>query len=335
MYLSANLPSAGLQDVPDLARKAEAVGFDTLWSSETQHAPFLPLALVAANSTALRFGTAVAIAFARSPATLAYTAWDLAQASGGRFILGLGTQVKAHVERRFGMPWPESVIQRLREQIQAIRALWNSWQTGERLNFRGQEFKLTLMTPFFNPGPIEHPRIPIYIAGVNTGLCSLAGEIADGFHVHPYHSARYLREVIRPAIAAGAAREGRDPREVSLSITAMAATDQTERDFIRSQIAFYGSTPSYRPVMEIHGWGEAADRLRALSRRGRWDEMPSLISDEMLETYAVAAGPTELAGALKARYGGLADHLTLYFPYVPGERDEFWRRLLGELREAG
>ncbi len=335
MYLGANLPSIRLQQVPELARKAEAVGFDTLWSNETQHAPFLPLALTAVNSAALRFGTAVAIAFARSPATLAYAAWDLADASGGRFILGLGTQVKSHIERRFGMPWPDSVIRRFREQIQAIRALWNSWQTGERLNYRGREFKLTLMTPFFNPGPIEHPKIPIYIAGVNTGLCELAGEIADGFHVHPYHSARYLSEVIQPAIAAGAAQEGRDPREVSLSVTAMAATDHTEREFIRSQIAFYGSTPTYRPVMEIHGWGEVADRLRALSRRGRWDEMPGLISDEMLETYAVTADPADLAGALKTRYGGLADHLTLYFPYVPGKRDEFWRRLLEELREAG
>jgi probable F420-dependent oxidoreductase len=332
MNLDANLPPMSLSDVPELVRSAESIGFGTLWSSETQHAPFLPLALAAVSSARLRFGTSVAIAFARSPATLAYTAWDLADASGGRFILGLGTQVKAHIERRFGMPWPESVIKRFREQILAIRALWGSWQTGERLNFRGEEIKLTLMTPFFNPGPIEHPDIPIYIAGVNVGLCRLAGEIADGFHVHPYHSPRYLEEVIRPAIAAGAAKEKRDPRDVRLSITAMVATDPSERDFVRSQIAFYGSTPTYRPVMETHGWGDVADRLRALSRRGQWEEMASLINDEMLETYAVVAPPDELAEALTARYGGIADHLTLYFPYVPGVRDDFWQGLLGKLR---
>lgn len=331
MKLDANLPPMSLSDVPALVRSAEGIGFDTLWSSETQHAPFLPLALTAVNTTRLRFGTAVAIAFARSPATLAYNAWDLAAASGGRFILGLGTQVRAHIERRFGMPWPESVIGRFSEQILAIRALWGAWQTDERLNFRGEEIKLTLMTPFFNPGPIEHPDIPIYLAGVNVGLCGLAGEIADGFHVHPYHSSRYLEEVIRPAIAAGAAREKRDPQDIRLSITAMVATDQSERDFLRSQIAFYGSTPTYRPVMETHGWGEVADRLRALSRRGQWDDMASLISDEMLATYAVVAPPDELAGALKARYAGIADHLTLYFPFIPGARDDFWVGLLGEL----
>ncbi|MBP1702559.1 MAG: luciferase family protein, partial [Chloroflexi bacterium] len=167
MYLDASLPPGPLAQVPGIARAAESLGFDALWSTETLHDPFLPGALVAEHTQRLQFGTAVAIAFARSPATLAYTAWDLAQISNGRFILGLGTQVKAHIERRFGMPWPESVVGKLHEQIQAVRAFWHTWQTGEPLNFRGEYYKLTLMSPFFNPGPISHPDIPIYIAGVN------------------------------------------------------------------------------------------------------------------------------------------------------------------------
>jgi probable F420-dependent oxidoreductase len=332
MQFDTSLTPTSLRDLPPLARAADEIGFDALWTSETQHDPFLTLALVAEHSLRLSFGTAVAIGFARSPATLAYTAWDLAEVSGGRFILGLGTQVRPHVERRFGMPWPESPVGKLRELIGAIRALWAAWQTGERLNFRGEYYKLTLMTPFFNPGPIDHPHIPIYIAGVNKGLCRLAGEAADGFHAHPYHSQRYLREVVRPAIAEGALRSGRDPGVVSVSVAAFVVTDAAEAEFVRSQIAFYASTPSYRPVMALHGWGEVADRLRDLSRRGGWGEMPGLVSDEMLGTFAVVSSPETLAEALKARYVGLADRLTLYTPYAPGERDSFWRDLITGLR---
>ena len=205
MRLDALLPPASLTSLPELARSAEAAGFDALWSTETQHDPFLPLALAAEHTQRINLGTAIAVAFARSPAVLAYTAWDLADASHGRFILGLGTQVKAHVERRFGMPWPDSPVGKLRDLIQAMRALWRAWQEGERLNHRGPYHKLTLMTPFFNPGPIEYPSIPVYIAGVNSALCRLAGELADGFLAHPYHSADYLRQVVRPEIDAGAA----------------------------------------------------------------------------------------------------------------------------------
>lgn len=334
MHLDASITPDRLSQVPDLARAAEAMGFDAVWTSETQHDPFLPLALVAEHSQRLHFGTAVAIAFARSPATLAYTAWDLAAASGGRFILGLGTQVKAHIERRFGMPWPESPVGKLREMIAAVRAFWHAWQTGERLNHRGQHFKLTLMTPFFNPGPINHPEIPIYIAGVNRGLCRLAGETADGFHAHPYHSPEYLRQVVRPAIAEGAARAGRSPEAVSLSVTAFAAWDEASADFCRSQIAFYASTPSYRPVMALHGWGEVADRLSALARRGAWGEMAGLISDEMLGTFALVGPAEDLGPALHARYQGLADRVTLYLPFYPGTQDDFWRRLVRGFREA-
>jgi len=280
----------------------------------------------------MQFGTAVAIGFARSPATLAYTAWDLADASGGRFILGLGTQVKPHIERRFGMPWPESPVGKMRELITAVRAFWNAWQTGGRLNFRGEHYKLTLMSPFFNPGPIDHPQIPVYLAGVNTGLCRLAGELADGFHSHPYHSARYLREVVRPAIAEGAARAGRPVEAISLSTTAFAVTDPQEAELVRGQIAFYASTPSYRGVMELHGWGETADQLQGMARRGECDLLGERITQEMLEAFAVVCEPEELGPALLERYQGLVDRLALYLPYVPGQRDPVWSSLVRSLQ---
>ena len=332
MKFDAQIESTSLSEVPLLAAAAERIGFDALWSSETQHDPFLPLALVAEHTRRVQFGTAVAIGFARSPATLAYTAWDLAEASGGRFILGLGTQVKPHIERRFGMPWPESPVGKMSELIAAVRAFWNAWQTGERLNFRGEHYKLTLMSPFFNPGPIEHPQIPVYIAGVNTGLCRLAGELADGFHSHPYHSLRYLREVVRPAIAEGATQAGRPVEAISLSTTAFAVTDPQEAEIVRSQIAFYASTPSYRGVMELHGWEETAEQLQGMARRREWPAMGELITAEMLETFAVVCEPEELGSALLARYQGLVDRLALYLPYVPGQRDPMWSSLVRSIR---
>jgi probable F420-dependent oxidoreductase len=334
MKLDAQIAPTSLTEIPAIAAGADRIGFDALWSSETQHDPFLPLALVAEHSQQLQFGTAVAIGFARSPATLAYTAWDLAEASGGRFILGLGTQVKAHIERRFGMSWPESPVGRLREMITAVRAFWGAWQSGERLNHRGEHYKLTLMTPFFTPQPIEHPEIPIYIAGVNRGLAKLAGEAADGFHSHPYHSARYLKQVIRPAIDQGAEGSGRHPEDISLSTTVLAVSSDSEREFARSQIAFYASTPSYRAVMELHGWGETADRLQGLARRGSWGEMGNEINDEMLDAFAVVSEPEELGTAVRDRYAGLVDRLALYVPYVPGQRDEQWKMLVTQLHET-
>jgi probable F420-dependent oxidoreductase len=334
MLLDATLPPTSLSGLPELAASAEAVGFHALWSTETQHDPFLPLALAAEHTQRIHLGTAIAVAFVRSPTVLAHTAWDLSDASRGRFILGLGTQVKAHIERRFGMTWPDSPAGKLRDLIQAMRAVWRSWQEGEPLNHRGPYHTLTLMTPFFNPGRIEHPSIPVYIAGVNPALCRLAGEVADGFLAHPYHSAEYLRQVVRPEIDAGAERAGRAPADIRLSVTALAATGDTETEFVRSQIAFYASTPTYRPVMAHHGWGEVADRLRALSRQTAWGEMPSLVTDEMLSTFAVVASEENLAEQLLKRYAGLADRLSLYLPYTPGSRDAFWRRLVAEMGAA-
>lgn len=310
-----------------MAEAAEAIGFDAIWAAETQHNPFLAGALIANHSSRIAFGTGIAVSFARSPAVMAYTAWDLAQLSGGRFILGLGTQVKAHIERRFGLPWPDSPVNKQREQVGAIRAFWRHWQNGEKLNFRGEYYKLTLSTPFFAPAKINAPDIPIYLAGVNTGLAQLAGEAAQGFHVHPLHSPAYLREVMQPAVAKGFQKAGRNDDPVKLAVNAFVATNQTEREMARQQISFYASTPSYRRVLAFHGWQEIGERLSGMAARQQWAEMPALISDEMLDVLVTIADVPDLAAALYQRYQGIADRITLYIPFVPGERDDFWRAL--------
>jgi len=332
MKIDTSLPLSHLDLVPNHAQAAETIGFNGIWVSETQHDPFLPGPLIAEHTRQIQFGTAVAIAFARSPATLAYSAWDLAQASNGRFILGLGTQVKGHIERRFGMSWPDSVTGKLREQIGAIRAFWHAWQNGERLSFKGEYYKLSLMSPFFDPGPIDHPEIPIYIAGVNTGLARLAGEIADGFHVHPLNSSRYLAEVLIPAIDSGARKNKRSRQDISISVTAFTVSSPEEKNFVRMQIAFYASTPSYRGVFALHGWEDVAEKLSGFATKGQWGEMGALIDDEILDTFAVIADLDEIPAKLQSRYKGLADRLTIYAPFVPGERDAFWKRLISNLK---
>jgi probable F420-dependent oxidoreductase len=342
MKFDAALPPVGLKDVPAIAKAAEEIGFDALWTQETLHDPFLPCALIAEHTTRLRTGTAIAVSFARSPANIAYTAWDLASQSDGRFLLGLGTQVKAHIERRFGQPWPESVTGKLREQIEVIHAFWDCWQNGTKLNYRGEYYKITLMSPFFNPGRLPSPSgeglgvrsIPIYIAGVNTGLAKLAGELCEGFHAHPFHSIRYMKEVMLPAIEEGAKKANRKRVDVAVSITAFVATTPEEMNFARAQVSFYASTPSYRPVMELHGWTGVAEKLSAHAARGEWAVMPLLITDEMLNEFAVVAEEDKLAEELKKRYEGLADRLTLYTPFVPGEKDEWWRTLTKNFIES-
>jgi probable F420-dependent oxidoreductase len=332
MKFDAALPPVHLKDVPAIAKAAEETGFQALWTQETQHDPFLPCTLIAEHTAHLHIGTAVAVSFARAPANLAHTAWDLAAQSEGRFILGLGTQVKAHIERRFGMPWPESVTGKLREQIQVMRAFWDCWQNGTKLNFRGEYYKITLMSPFFNAGAIEYPNIPIYIAGVNKGLARLAGEICDGFHVHPFHSVRYLKEVMIPAIEEGAAKERRQRDDIAVSVTAFIATTPEEMNFARAQISFYASTPSYRSVMNLHGWRNVAEKLSAHAARGEWTEMPMLITDEMLSEFCLVTDEGNLADELKNKYYGIADRLTLYTPFVSGERDEWWRGLADKFK---
>lgn len=337
MKFDAALVADDTQQILAAAAAAEGLGFDCLWASETNHDPFLQLALAAEYTTTLHVGTAIAVAFARSPMHTAYVAWDLARYSQGRFILGLGTQIQAHIERRFAMPWGQPAA-RLRDYILALRHIWAAWQDGGRLNYRGEFYKLTLMAPFFDPGPIAHPAIPIYIAGVNRLLCELAGELCDGFHVHPFHTPRYLTENIRPWLAAGAGKAGRSLEQVEISATVFAVVGDSEeeraaaRAAVRQQISFYASTPSYRPVLDLHGWGDLSEQLGRLAVRQRWDEMPALISDEMIEVFAVQGTWAEIGPAIQRRYGGLIDRVTLYLPFRPGERDGSWRRARAGLR---
>lgn len=316
MKVDYYLPSASLREVGAAARGAKEMGYDGIFSADTAHEPFLPIVAAAGAAPGLDYGTAIAVAFARSPMVVASTAWDLADLTGGRFLLGLGTQIRAHITRRFSMPW-DSPGPRMREFIHAMKAVWNSWQNRERLSFSGDHYSLTLMTPFFDPGPIEHPDIPVYIAGVGPYMAKLAGEVCDGFHVHPFHTVRYLTEVVGPNIAEGAAGAGRSSADVEMVSVVFVVTGSTEAEMdemrreVKQQIAFYASTPAYRGILDTHGW-DFGDTLTAMSKRGEWGQMADVIPDEVVEEVAVVAPLDELGGAIRARYDGLLDRVGFY-----------------------
>ncbi|MEX0803281.1 MAG: TIGR03617 family F420-dependent LLM class oxidoreductase [Candidatus Binatia bacterium] len=338
MKIDASLLVHDLRQMPALARFADEIHFDGLWTFETAHEPFLPLVLAAEHSTRLSLGTSIAVAFARSPAVLAYTGWDLARFSKGRFIMGLGTQVKGHNERRFGVKW-DKPVDKMREVILSLRAFWDCWQNGTRLNFQREIIKLTLMTPFFSPDPHDFHRIPIYIAGVNRRMCRLAGELCQGFHVHPLHTSRYLKEIVTPNIQLGLAKGGRQRDEIELSSSIFVIpTDDAKQaalyeSEIRQQIAFYASTPPYRSVFEIEGWGKTAEQLRTLAARGQWNDMPSLITDAMLDAFALRGTWAELPAKVLDKYRGLLDRVSYYFPIVPGENEAGWRATIAGFKE--
>jgi len=308
-----------LESIPDYARKVEALGYDCLWSAETQHDPFLPLAVAATVTSKIKLGTSIAVAFPRSPMILAQISWDLAKASGGRFILGLGSQVKGHNERRFSVKF-ESPAPKMREVVLAMRAIWDCWQNGTTLAFKGQFFRFDLMTPFFNPGPIEHPGISVYIAGVNPTMCRVAGEVCDGLHVHPFNSPKYLRELVRPAVEEGMAKAGRARADFTYATSSFVIVGDTEQEIarrkqaVKQQIAFYASTRTYEPVLAAHGWQDLVPHLHRKSVEGDWKGMADLITDEMLETYAVVGSYATIAARLKERYAGLLDRTAFYQP---------------------
>jgi probable F420-dependent oxidoreductase len=337
MKIDTSIDVRDLREVPALARAMEAMGFNGIWASEATHDPFLMSGLIAQHTERVSLGTAIAVAFARSPATLAYLAWDLATLSNGRFILGLGTQVKEQNEQRFGVKW-ESPVAKLREVVLAVRTLWDTWQNGTPLNFRGHFFNLTLMPSHFNPGPIAHSNIPIYIAGVNRGMCRLAGELGDGFHVHPFHTVQYLREVTLPTIAEGLRCSGRQRNDLELvsSIFVIAGDTEADREAatrsVRQGIAGFASNPTYAPVMELHGWGDTSERLSRLAAEGCWDEMPSLITDDMLDVFAVSGTWEELPAKITARYRGFLDRVMYSSPFVPGQMDDRWRQAIEALK---
>jgi probable F420-dependent oxidoreductase len=311
-----------LSEAAARAEQAEAMGFDGAWTSETQHDAFLPLTLAAEHTTRLALGTSIAVAFPRSPMTMAHIAWDLQRFSGGRFILGLGTQVKGHIERRYGLTW-DSPGPRLRDYIQALRAIWDCWQGGTPLNYRGEFYSHTLMSPFFNPGPIAHPRIPIHIAGVQPYMCRLAGELCDGLQIHPFHSVKYLRDVVLPKVEEGLQTGRRTRADICLasSVFVVTGADAAQMEAagrsVKTQIGFYASTPNYRVILECHGWGQVARDLTRKSIQGDWEGMAGLVTDEMLEAFAIVGTPDELPEKLRRRYTGLLDRLAVYETFQP------------------
>lgn len=320
MLLDAGLRDYNLQAIPEYARQAEALGYAGLWTSETAHDPFLPLAVASTATSSLMLGTSIAVAFPRSPMLTAYTAWDLQKSSAGRFILGLGSQVRAHNQRRFSVKF-ESPGPKLREVVMALRAIWECWQQGTPLRFKGEFYNFDLMTPFFNPGPIEYPRIPVFIAGVNRYMCRMAGEVCDGLHVHPFHTPKYLREYVRPAVEEGLHTSGRPSQDFRYATAAFVVVgdSETERakvtEAVRQQVAFYASTRTYEPVLAAHGWEGIVPELHEKSLAGDWKAMARLISDEMLDAIAVSGTYETIGAKLRERYAGLVDRIALYQPY--------------------
>jgi probable F420-dependent oxidoreductase len=288
----------------ELAAALEADGYDGVWTAETQHDAFLPLAAAAVSTERVTLGTAIATAFTRSPMVTAMTAWDLQRASAGRFVLGLGTQVRAHNVRRFSVPW-EAPAPRLRELVEALRHIWGAFQGEHPLRFRGEYYRHDLITPFFDPGPIDHPPPPIYLAAVTPTMYRLAGEIADGVHVHVFHTVRYLREVALPALG---------PRRGEMTLASgIFVVIGGDADAVRMQIAFYGSTPTYRPVFEVHGWEGLQEKLHGLMARRDFAGMTAAIDDDVLAEFAVLADSwDDAARQVRERYDGLLDRVGVY-----------------------
>jgi len=307
----------GVLDPRRAAERAERDGYDGLWTSELKHDPFLGLGLAATVTERISLGTAIALAFARNPMSAAVLANDLQALSGGRLLLGLGSQIKAHITRRFSMPWSHPAP-RMREYILALRAIWACWHEGAPLQFEGEFYRHTLMTPMFTPEPHGHGSPRVLLAGVGPAMTKVAGEVADGFLCHGFTTEAYLREVTLPALAAG---RGGDLHGFEIVGSPFVVTGRTEEEFaaadsaVRGQLAFYASTPAYRPVLEKHGWGALGDELHTMSKAGRWTEMASLIPDEVLHAFAVAGEPAEAGRELVRRYGDVFTRTPLYTLY--------------------
>jgi probable F420-dependent oxidoreductase len=313
------------------AVKAEESGYDGVWSAETNHDPFLPIAIGAAATEKLEFGTGIAVAFARNPMTLAVLANDLQLLTKGRFMLGMGSQIKPHITKRFSMPWSHPAP-RMRELILAIRAIWKTWETGEPLAFRGEFYTHTLMTPFFDPGPNPYGNPKILLAAVGELMTEVAGEVGDGFLVHGFSTERYLREISLPALERGAAKAGKTRLDLTVSYPGFVVTGPDEQSMeaaakgVREQIAFYGSTPAYRPVLELHGWGDLQPELNTLSKRGEWVQMGELINDDILNAFAVVAPLDQVATEVRNRFEGLVDRFSFYAPYKVDP--DMWKAVL-------
>ena len=319
-------------DAREAAAEAQRVGYAGVWTSEIKHDPFVALGLAAVATDTIELGTAIALAFARNPMSLAVQANDVQLLSRGRLLLGLGSQIRPHITRRFSMPWSHPAP-RMREFILALQAIWSCWNDGTKLEFRGEFYKHTLMTPFFNPGPNPHGAPKVLLAGVGEAMTAVAGEVADGFLCHGFTTERYLREVTMPALA----RHGR-LAGFEVAGSPFVVTGRTEEELeaasrgVRAQIAFYGSTPAYRAVLELHGWAGLGDQLHELSLQGRWQDMGTIIDDDVLNTFAVVAEPGEVAAELLRRYGDVMTRMSLYTPYALDPA--VTARIVGDLRAA-
>ena len=306
--------------VAEEASAKEAEGYDGIWFAETQHEPFMQCLQASQATSAINVGTSIAIAFARTPMTLALTGYDLARYSQGRFILGIGSQIKAHIVLRYSMPWSHPAP-RMREFIQAMRAIWATWQDGVPLDFQGEHYKHILMTPFFSPEPHEYGPPPVYLAGVGERMTEVAGEVADGFFVHPFTTRAYLDEVTMPALLRGREKSGKTLDEFTVCAPSFVTTGRTDEELAaaitgtKKQIAFYASTPAYRGVLERHGWGEVQPALTRLSKQGEWDAMGELIDDDMLNTFSVVGRPEEIGPMLRAKLGAIVQRVSCYITY--------------------
>jgi probable F420-dependent oxidoreductase len=319
MKVDAALTTRALLDVPTAARRIETAGYDGLYSFDSAHDPFLPLLLAAEHTERIELTTAVAIAFARSPMTLAQVAYDLQLASRGRFNLGLGTQIKPHIEKRFSMPWSQPAA-RMRELVLAIRAIWARWHEGTPLDFRGEFYQHTLMTPFFDPGPNPFGLPRIVLGGVGPRMTEVAGEVADGFMVHPFSTSKFMRETTMPALERGAAQVGRRLEDLEIAFPLMAIVAETDdelaagRDAMRPRLAFYGSTPAYRVVLEAHGWGELQPELNLMTKRNEWEAMTGLITDDIVDEFVVHGTPEEIGPRVLDRYGSMVQRVSFDTP---------------------
>ena len=318
LKIDRGIPSE-LRRVPEVVGGLERRGYDGCWAGEINHDPFLPVMLAAEHTSRLEVGTSIAVAFARNPMTVANLGWDLQAYSAGRFNLGLGTQIRAHVERRFSMPWSHPV-RRMREFVHALQAIWTVWQDGGRLDFDGEFYTHRLMTPMFTPEPMPHGFPRVFIAAVGESMTEMSGEVADGLLAHAFTTKRYSQEVTTPALLRGLERAGRDRKAFQVSCPVFVVTGESEEQMAhaaavtRKQIAFYGSTPAYRKVLDLHGWGELHAELHRLSREGQWDAMGQLVDDDVLHAFAVVAPLAEVAGALEARCDGVIDRVLPAFP---------------------
>ncbi|MAJ61084.1 MAG: hypothetical protein CBC48_14610 [bacterium TMED88] len=337
-YAGDGIASASLSDIAQAAGRLEGLGFDGITAPEAGHDPYLPLAIAAEHTEAVDLGTNVAIAFPRSPMITAQLAWDLQHYSGGRFRLGIGTQVKPHVTRRYAADWRGAPGPRLREYILCLKAIFATFQHGAAPDFRGEQYEFSLCPPFFNPGPIEFPEIPIQIAAVNPYMGRLAGELCEGLRLHPIATFRFTQEVLVPAIAAGAAKAGRAPEDVDLIGAPFLVVAETEEEMdqarldLKQHIAFYASTPTYHSVLEFHGWMDAAEALHRLSREGRWKEMPAVITDEMLDEWAVIATADKFADRVRERCEGLFSTVLLDLPGGLRADDDWVRETVSALK---